>query len=117
MKMCSTVRLSKIRVIVNSSVERHLYNPSQVQDEHRLFVALGRNSTLSMEDCVLQTTFDCPSLVTLVVCAALEGGQVRDVLRPVCPLPNHSCSSISAMKVTYEPEPAYLSASLQSKHG
>jgi hypothetical protein len=81
-QVCSTVHFSKIRFIVNSSVEKHLYSPGQTEDEHRLFVALGRNSTLYMEDCVLETTFDCPSLCSLVVCTAMEAGQVREMLEP-----------------------------------
>jgi hypothetical protein len=61
---CSTVRLSNIKVIVSSGQLR----------QNKLFVAHGRNSTLTMEDCVLETTFDSPSLFSLV---AEEGGQVR----------------------------------------
>jgi hypothetical protein len=79
---CSTVRLSKIRFVVSSSVEKHLCSPGQTKDRHHLFVALGHKSSLSIEDCVLETTFDCPSLVTLVVCTAAQGGQVREILVP-----------------------------------
>jgi hypothetical protein len=70
---CSTVRLSKIRFIVNSSVEKHLRSP---EDYLGLFMASGCNSTICMEDCVLETTFDSPSLYNLVVCAVAQGGQV-----------------------------------------
>jgi hypothetical protein len=73
---CSTVRLSKLRFIVNSGVEMHLYSPGQLKDQHHLFVALGQKSTLSMDDCVLETTFDCPSLSSLVACTATQGGKV-----------------------------------------
>jgi hypothetical protein len=73
-KSLSTIRLSRIRFIVNSSVERHLYSPGQLQGQHRLLVASGHKSTIIMEDCVLETTCDCPSLTSLVACTAARGG-------------------------------------------
>jgi hypothetical protein len=88
---CSTIRLSKIRFIVNSSVEKHLYSSGQQEDQHNLLVASGHKSTLSMEDCVLETTFDCSSLFSLVVCTATQGGQVRVILGPAA---RDSCTRV-----------------------
>jgi hypothetical protein len=70
-----TVRLSNVKVIVSSGVERHLSVPDE-QHQHRLLIAQGHNTTLTMENCVLKATFDSPSLFNLVACTAEEGGQV-----------------------------------------
>jgi hypothetical protein len=98
---CSTIRLSKIRFIVNSGIEKHLDSPGQTQGTYHLLVASGHKSTLSMEDCVLEATFDSPSLFGLVVCAAMEGGQVSEILGPaardvytVCPLFEPSMANV-----------------------
>jgi hypothetical protein len=69
---CRTVRFSNVNFILNSGVDGHL-NDKQI---HMLVAARGRNSTLTMENCVLKATFDSPSLFNLTVCMATEGGQV-----------------------------------------
>jgi hypothetical protein len=73
---CSTVRLSKIRFIVGSSVE----DLSRSDTPCQLFVATGHSSTLALQDCVVESTFDSPALSKLVVCHVYEEGQVWDIL-------------------------------------
>jgi hypothetical protein len=118
---CSTIRLSKIRFIVNSSVEKHLHGPGEHGDLHHLFVAHGHKSTLLLEDCELETTFDCPSLSRLVACTAAQGGKVRKILGPAvrngCKcilLSGMHCPMLCSKGVYMPPEQAGSSVQLQS---
>jgi hypothetical protein len=69
---CSTIRLSKISFIVSSGVKEFLSSSSL----GKRALLWASNSTLALEDCVLETSFDSPALAHLVVCAAKDGGQV-----------------------------------------
>jgi hypothetical protein len=74
---CSTVRLSNITFIVSSGVQKYLNSPDQSKGQHALMAAIGRNSTLTMQNCVLKTAFDAPPLFNLVACRSAEEAQVR----------------------------------------
>jgi hypothetical protein len=83
-QVCNTIRFSSVHFLVSSSAEKHL---SRSDTDCTLFAALGPNSTLALEDCVLETTFDSPYLHNLVVCMAAKGGQVGDTSEPGTPMP------------------------------
>jgi hypothetical protein len=71
---CSTFRFSNIKFVFHESAVSREGGPDRLQ---YLFVACGHNRTVALEDCVLETSFDSPALLDLVVCCAAEGGQVR----------------------------------------
>jgi hypothetical protein len=70
---CSTFRFSNIKFVFNTSAFSRQEHPSSDQS---LFIACGRDCTMALEDCVLETSFDSPALAHLVVCWATDGGQV-----------------------------------------
>jgi hypothetical protein len=71
---CTTIHLSSINFIVSPGLQKYLNSPNQ--SRHALVGAIGRNSTLTMDNCVVKTACDTPPLLNLVLCAAMEGGQV-----------------------------------------
>jgi hypothetical protein len=72
-KICSTFRFSNIKFIFHMSAFARQGYKDRLQS---LFIAWGRNCTMALEDCVLETSFDSPALAHLVVCWATDGGQV-----------------------------------------
>jgi hypothetical protein len=81
---CSTICFSSIKFIVSSSVGKNLSNSRPHQ---ALFGVHGAGSTLTMEDCVLESAFESSAGFNLAVCVAVKGGQVRDA----CELGAPSC--------------------------
>jgi hypothetical protein len=70
---CSKFRFSNIKFVFHMSAFSRQDCTGMVQS---LFMARGRNCTMALEDCVLETSFDSPALARLVVCWATDGGQV-----------------------------------------
>jgi hypothetical protein len=70
----TTVCLRAVKLIVTSDIEEDMIKLASLQ--RVLLVTSERQSSIILEDCVFETTFTCPVMSRLVVCAAQLGGQV-----------------------------------------
>jgi hypothetical protein len=82
------LRLTAVKLTVNTGVEEDVTKPGSIS---RMLIGICHaNSTIILEDCVFETTFDSPVMCELMACMGGRGGQVGlQTFKPMESVPLH----------------------------